>query len=204
MSIRKPIPIAAMLCWLAAAASVCAAPTPVFDLRGAAAEQALAELRPTIESEPANFEALRDAGIILHQLARAEPGDEDLVEEGEGYLKRARKLRPKDLHTQAWLGSITTMKARFVSDPGKQTFFVKLGTRMMDRALHQAPDDPVLRLIRGHNSMELPVFLKRTRFAVEDFDRYLALCQTVECPAHEQELAETRLQEARDIVAGQQ
>ena len=175
----------------------------VVDLRGAEAEAALVELRATIEANPDQFEALRDAGIILHQLSRSEP-TQARVEEGEGYLKQARKLRPDDLETQAWLGSITTMKAQFVSDPGKQTFYVKLGSRLMDSAVRKNPDDPMLRLIRGHNSMELPVFLKRTRFAVEDFETYLALCAEVPCPAQEVELAEVRLVQAREIVAEQQ
>ncbi len=197
---RIPIPIMLTL-WLLVTSGASAG---VSDLRGAEAEQALAGLRATIKGEPDNFEALRDAGIILHQLARVETTREDLVADGEDYLQRARKLHPDDLHTQAWLGSITTMKARFVSDPGKQTFFVKLGTRMMDRAIRQAPDDPVLRLIRGHNSMEVPVFLKRTRFALEDFEHYLALCERRTCPDHEVEQARIRLDEARKIVAGQQ
>lgn len=175
----------------------------VVDLRGEEAEQTLAELRRSIESESNNFETLRDAGIILHQISRGEVTQE-WVEEGEDYLKRARKLRPDDLETQAWLGSITTMKAQFVSDPGKQTFFVKLGTRLMDGAIRKAPDDPLLRLIRGYNSMELPAFLKRTRFAVDDFGHYLALCETAECPPHQVELARSSLEQARKIVVEQQ
>lgn len=175
----------------------------VVDLRGEAAEQALTELRTTLKAEPDAFEALRDAGIIEHQLARENP-DEARVNTGETYLKQALELRPDDLEAQAWLGSITTMKALFVTDPGKQTFFVKLGTRMMDKAIHQAPDMPVLRLIRGHNSMELPTFLKRTRFAIEDFEHYLALCAEQSCPAHHVAEARTRLEDARVVVAEQQ
>ena len=199
MLIRKPILILLSLGLLLVAVDAAAA---VVDLRGPEAQKALAELRQTIKSAPDDFDALRDAGIILHQLARTQP-TQDGVEEGEDYLKRARTLHPKDLETQAWLGSITTMKAQFVSDPGKQTFYVKLGSRMMDRAVHQSPDDPLLRLIRGHNSMELPVFLKRTRFAVEDFDHYLNLCKSVECPPNQVDLARTRLEEARKIVVEQ-
>jgi len=193
-------PILPALCLLLPALGATAG---VVDLRGEEAEQALVELRITIQDDPNQFEALRDAGIILHQLSRGEP-TQARVEEGERYLKQARKLRPDDLETQAWLGSVTTMKAQFVSDPGKQTFYVKLGSRLMDSAVRQAPDDPLLRLIRGHNSMELPVFLKRTRFAVEDFEHYLALCAAVQCPPHEVELAEIRLEQAREIVAEQQ
>lgn len=174
----------------------------VVNLRGEEAQQTLAELRALIASEPNRFEALRDAGIILHQISRTEPV-QDRVEEGEDYLTRARELRPDDLEIQAWLGSIVTMKARFESDPGKQTFFVKLGTRLMDAAVRKAPDDPLLRLIRGYNSLELPVFLNRARFAVEDFGHYLALCDTVECPPDEVEQARRSLAQARTTVAEQ-
>ena len=65
----------------------------------------------------------------------------------------------------------------------------------------EEPDDPILRLIRGHNSMELPTFLKRTRFAVEDFEHYLSLCEATQCPPRELTLAQTRLEAARKIVA---
>lgn len=175
----------------------------LIDLTGDAATQALAALRTTIAASPDDFEAQRDAGIILHQRARTDP-KEDTVLASEGYLKAAHALRPDDLETSAWLGSVTTMKAIFISDPGKQTFFVKLGTRQMDQAVRAAPDDPLLRLIRAHNSMELPVFLKRTRFAVEDFSHYLELCKTQYCPPHRVAEATERLAEARSTVAAQQ
>lgn len=196
-------PRAATLALLAALALPAAAAADVIDLTGAEAEQSLAALRATIAAEPDNFAARRDAGIILHQRARTEPR-EDTVTASEGYLKEALALRPDDLETQAWLGSVTTMKAIFLTDPGKQTFFVKLGTRQLDQAVRAAPDDPLLRLIRGHNSMELPVFLKRTRFAVEDFTHYLALCQTRDCPPHRVTEAQRRLAEAQATVAAQQ
>jgi hypothetical protein len=91
-----------------------------------------------------------------------------------------------------------------VTDPGKQTLYVKSGTRLMDDAVRKAPDDPVLRLIRGYNSVGLPAFLKRTRFAVEDLEHYLGLCSASGCPARRVQEAQTNLAKAREIIAKQQ
>ena len=54
----------------------------VFDLRGDAAQTRLDELRATLKADANNTSALKDAGIILHQLNRGAP-DKKLVEEGE-------------------------------------------------------------------------------------------------------------------------
>jgi hypothetical protein len=95
------------------------------------------------------------------------------------------------------------MKALFVTDPGQQTLFVKIGARLMDDAVRKAPDDPVLRLIRGLNSTELPAFLKRTRFAVDDLERYLTLCGNGGCPAARLDEARAALAKAREMIAKQ-
>lgn len=173
----------------------------VIDLQGAAAEQKLAELRKQLSAEPQNTEALKNAGIILHQLNRGKPA-KDQVEEGEKYLKQALRNNPKDAETEAWLGSITTMKAQFESDPGRQTFFVKSGSQKMDAAIRKAPENTVVRLTRAYNSLEIPPFLKRTRFAVEDFEVYLQLCEKQTCAEKDIEAATASLEQARKIVAG--
>jgi tetratricopeptide (TPR) repeat protein len=172
----------------------------ISDLRGAEAKAALDQFETTLKQNPKDYEALKSAGIILHQLSRGAP-DKDQVETAERYLKEAQKLKSDDPETAAWLGSTITMKARFETDPGKQTFFVKSGTRMLDKAIQQVPENTVVRLTRAYNSLELPAFLKRTKFAVEDFKFYLELCKTRECPADYVADARLKLAEAEKIVA---
>ncbi len=172
----------------------------VIDLRGDKAQQKLAELRADISAQPDNAVARKEAGIILHQLSRAAPNKDD-VYEAEKYLKAASKLDKSDNETLAWLGSITTMKAQFETDPGKQTFFVKSGSLKMDKAIKREPDNSVVRLTRAYNSLEIPPFLKRTRFAVVDFKHYLNLCeQTNVCTDAYILAAQQGLEKAQQIV----
>lgn len=178
-----------------------AAAEAVFDLRGDAAQKRLQELRVALKTDANNTQALKDAGIILHQLNRTAP-DKAMVEEGEKYLKLALRNAASDVETLAWLGSITTMKAQFDSDPGRQTFFVKSGSQKMDAAVRKAPDSIVVRLTRAYNSLEIPPFLKRTRFAVEDFQHYLKLCEQQSCAEKDIASAKAGLAQAQTIIAG--
>lgn len=174
---------------------------PVFDLRGDAAQKRLEELRTLLKVDANNTQALKDAGIILHQLNRTAPNKVQ-VEEGEKYLKLALRNSANDVETLAWLGSITTMKAQFDTDPGRQTFFVKSGSQKMDAAIRKAPDNIVVRLTRAYNSLEIPPFLKRTRFAVEDFQHYLKLCEQQSCSEKDVAAAKQGLSQAEKIIAG--
>lgn len=173
----------------------------VFDLRGDAAQKRLEELRELIKTDANNTQALKDAGIILHQLNRGSP-NKTSVEEGEKYLKQALRNAAGDVETLAWLGSIITMKAQFDTDPGRQTFFVKSGSQKMDAAVRKAPDNIVVRLTRAYNSLEIPPFLKRTRFAVEDFQHYLKLCEQQTCIEKDVTAAKQGLVAAQKIIAG--
>lgn len=174
--------------------------TPIEDLRGDEAKAALRQYETKIKENPNDFEALKSAGIILHQLSRIHANQQQ-VSMSESYLKSALTLHDNDSEAMAWLGSITTMKAIFESDPGKKTFFVKSGTRLLDKAIQKAPDNTVVRLTRAYNSLELPVFLMRTKFAVEDFKHYLVLCKSINCSKEHIAAANTKLAEAEKILA---
>ncbi len=178
----------------------CVFATEIQDLRGDAAYAALSQYEAKIKQNPNNFDALKSAGIILHQLNRSHAVQEQ-INKAENYLKRAIAIQSQDLESQAWLGSVITMKALFESNPGKKTFFVKMGTRMLDKAVKRAPDNTVVRLTRAYNSMELPVFLMRTKFAVEDFKHYLNLCKTQSCPENYVADAKASLTKAKKIIA---
>ncbi len=172
----------------------------VIYLSGDAAKQRLEVAQQAIKADPNNVKELKNAGILMHQMNRKDANAE-YVELAEKYLKDALKLNPSDFETMAWLGSVITMKAMFESDPGKQTLFVKMGSKKMDKAIKKDPENKVVRLTRANNSMELPPFLKRTRFAVEDFEVFLKLCETQVCEEHEVQEANTKLAQAKSIVA---
>jgi len=172
----------------------------VIYMSGEAAQKRLEVAKQAIKANPKNAEELKVAGILMHQMNRKDANPE-YVELAEKYLKDALKLNPSDFETMAWLGSVITMKAMFESDPGKQTLFVKMGSKKMDKAIKKAPDNKVVRLTRANNSIELPAFLKRTRFAVEDFEVFLKLCETQNCESYEIDEANTKLAQAKSIVA---
>jgi hypothetical protein len=62
----------------------------------------------------------------------------------------------------------------------------------------------VVRLTRAYNSLEIPPFLKRTRFAIEDFQHYLKLCEQQTCAEKDITAAKQGLVTAQQIVAGNQ
>jgi len=170
------------------------------DLQGEEAKAALTQYEARISANASDVDALKSAGIILHQLNRGH-ADPQQVSKAEGYLEKAKDLQASDQETAAWLGSLTTMKALFETDPGQQSFYVKLGTRMLDKAIQKAPDNLVVRLTRAYNSLELPPFLKRTKFAVEDFKHYLKLCEAQSCPQPYVSDAASKLAAAEKILA---
>ena len=172
----------------------------VIYLSGDEAKKRLEKAIEAIEENPENIDELKNAGILMHQMNRKEPNKE-LVRDGEKYLKTAWKKNKKDYEAMAWLGSIITMKAMFETDPGKQTLYVKMGAKKMDKAIKKAPGNKIVRLTRANNSMELPPFLKRTRFAVTDFNEFLSLCKSQACEDHEIKDANAKLAQAESIVA---
>jgi len=171
----------------------------VINLQGAAAEQALSQMKAKLQQEPNDIDTLKNAGILLHQLNQNKPNQKS-VEQSEMYLKKVVESRHEDYEAQAWLGSVITMKALFEKDSGKQTFYVKLGARKMDKAISKVPSNLIVRLIRANNSMELPVFLKRTRYAVTDFEYYLTACKPDKCKDSEIQHALKSLEEAKKMV----
>lgn len=171
-----------------------------WELSAVEARAALGPLSAELTRTPDDVEALKASGILRHQVARSGPQRED-VELAERNLKRARELSPNDPEIAAWLGSVTTMKATFETDPGRQTLWVKVGTKLMDAAVKAAPDNLVVRLVRANNSVELPAFLRRARFGVEDFGYYIEACAKRPCPTARVEEARQKLERARQLVA---
>lgn len=171
-----------------------------WELNAAEARAALGPVNAELARAPDQVETLKTAGILLHQIARNDPKREE-VELAERHLKRARELAPADQEIAAWLGSATTMKALFETDSGRQTLWVKVGTKLMDAAVKAVPDNLVVRLVRANNSIELPAFLRRARFGVEDFGYYIDACAKQPCAAAQLEEARQKLKRAQQLVA---
>jgi len=171
-----------------------------WELNAVEARAALGSINAELARTPDQVETLKTAGILLHQIARNDPKRED-VDLAERHLKRARELAPNDHEIAAWLGSVTTMKALFETDPGRQTLWVKVGAKLMDAAIKTVPDNLVVRLVRANNSIELPPFLRRARFGVEDFGYYIDACAKQSCGPTQVDEARQKLKRAQQLVA---
>ncbi len=174
-----------------------------WELNAAEARAALGLISAELTRTPDKVEALKTAGILLQQIARKDPQRED-VELAERQLKRARELSPDDHEIAAWLGSVITMKALFETDPGRQTLWVKVGAKLMDAAIKAVPDNLVVRLVRANNSIELPAFLRRARFGVEDFNYYIDACAKLSCGSAQIKEARQKLKIAQQLVTQSQ
>ncbi|WP_444930803.1 hypothetical protein ACJJIF_03180 [Microbulbifer sp. SSSA002] len=108
----------------------------------------------------------------LAQLARLtsmEDTELKAVEELETLMQSLQESLPDDPELNAALGSTTSFKSSFYLDRlAKLSLFSRRGNRIMDRAVKQAPFNLGARLQRGINCANMPAFLKRARYAVED------------------------------------
>ncbi len=130
-----------------------------------------------------DIQVFKELGIIYHMQAvegtRPHP---ELVNKSYNLLKRAYEQDKQDLITLSYYGSVTTMMALSTDDSMQQMRFVKSGARRMDKAIKKSQDNIILRLVRGNNSIGLPKFLQRTRYAVEDFGHVLKIAPSLPLP----------------------
>ncbi|WP_444912803.1 hypothetical protein [Microbulbifer sp. PAAF003] len=110
----------------------------------------------------------------LAQLARlTSMEDVELqdVEKLEALMQSLVESLPDDPELNAALGSTTSFKSSFYLDRlAKLSLFSRRGNRMMDRAVKQSPFNLGARLQRGISCANMPAFLKRARYAVEDLE----------------------------------
>lgn len=119
--------------------------------------------------------ALSELGIIYHMQASETGLQPEIIQKAHDTLTRAYENDKTNPITMVYLGSVTTMMATTTDKNMEKLKFVKKGTRLMDRAVKKNPNDVTIRMIRGGNSLGLPPFLQRARFAVEDFSHVLGL-----------------------------
>ncbi|WP_444894154.1 hypothetical protein ACJJIE_07565 [Microbulbifer sp. TRSA001] len=110
----------------------------------------------------------------LAQLARLtsmEDAELQDVEKLEALMQSLLESLPDDPELNAALGSTTSFKSSFYLDRlAKLSLFSRRGNRMMDRAVKQSPFNLGARLQRGISCANMPAFLKRARYAVEDLE----------------------------------
>ncbi|WDE09102.1 hypothetical protein SG34_030500 [Thalassomonas viridans] len=81
-----------------------------------------------------------------------------------------RESRPDDHELTALYGSAISLQTVFFLDNlGKTNLLSKKGSRYLDRAVKNAPNNLGVRLYRGITYAEMPAFLGKARQAVKDF-----------------------------------
>ncbi|GAB2884823.1 hypothetical protein ACCI51_09605 [Microbulbifer echini] len=110
----------------------------------------------------------------LAQLALLTSSSDTQVEDIEILEKKLTELRQSldsDPELSAALGSAISFRSSFYTDQlAKLSLFSRRGNRMMDRAVKQAPFNLGARLQRGISCANMPAFLRRARYAVEDLE----------------------------------
>ncbi len=96
-------------------------------------------------------------------------GELGSIEKGIRCFDRALMLDSTNAVALAYRGSLWTMQARNSWWPPNKMKFLKRGGEELDRAVEIAPDNVMVRLIRGINGLGLPEYADRLQTSLEDF-----------------------------------
>ncbi|MCO1334758.1 hypothetical protein MO867_10445 [Microbulbifer sp. OS29] len=122
----------------------------------------------------ANSSVEQKKQAYLAQLARLTSSKTTKVEEVEhleSSIAELQLLLPDDPELNAALGSSISFKSSFyINQLAKLSLFSRRGNRIMDRAVKQSPLNLGARLQRGISCANMPAFLRRARYAVEDLE----------------------------------
>jgi tetratricopeptide (TPR) repeat protein len=129
--------------------------------------QAVVSKYEDLPDNPNNLERCKILGIAYHNLAVQKV--HGASEKSERYLTVYRTQYPTDNIALAFLGSAVTMAARDSWNFLTKLSEVNRGLNLLDQAISQDPDNIIIRLIRGHNALNLPSFLNRKHIAKQDF-----------------------------------
>lgn len=119
--------------------------------------------------------ALTELGLLLHERGLIERA---YLARARAVLQRAMALDPGSAQAVAWYGSTLAAEALHEQQPVRRTRLVSEGLGYLDRAVAQAPDDPVVRLARASVCLGLPRFIGRAPTARADVDHLLELART--------------------------
>lgn len=130
--------------------------------------------------------ALKRIGIAWHNLAIASVNRAST--QADNHLRRAQRVAPSDPEIMAFLGSSQTMVARDAWNPATKALQLNQGLKLIDRAIREAPENVIVRMVRMTNSLSLPAFVGRAPKAREDLLQLQALFERT--PPHPQLAAE--------------
>jgi tetratricopeptide (TPR) repeat protein len=124
------------------------------------------EAEKALEKNEDDSDSLKKIGIAYHNLAIME--EDDASERASKYLKKLNKLDPDDALILALLGSAVSMEGRDSINIVKKMGNANKGNNMLDQAVNKDPDNVYVRMVRANNSIDIPKFLGRRKFAKID------------------------------------
>lgn len=96
-------------------------------------------------------------------------GEKPASENAVKYLTKANELTGEsDAEIIAYLGSSFTLKGRDAALPTMKIYYVKKGCDLIDKAVNKQPKNIVARMVRINNSLSLPTFFDRLKYAEKD------------------------------------
>lgn len=135
----------------------------------------IAGFEDSLREEPENTKILLKLGILYHNLGVE--GDKKAVNRAKDLFEKLLELEPQNVEALAWYGSVLTLRGRDVWFPVSKLKHVNNGIEKTDRAVELASDNINVRMIRAHNSLNLPRAFHRTKIAITDFEHLLTLRQ---------------------------
>lgn len=110
---------------------------------------------------------LKKLGLLYHDLGAL--GEKSVAKKATEYLEKYQKMVSKqDYEVMAYLGSCYTILGRDESIPFLKLLHVKNGCQLIDKAIKEAPQNVTVRMVRIGNSLELPPFFNRLKYAEID------------------------------------
>jgi tetratricopeptide (TPR) repeat protein len=143
------------------------------------------ELLAGLAERPDDVARLKELGIIFQRLG-ATQDDRRAVIEADRYLARAAALAPGDAEILAWWGSVEVMKGRDGWFPPLKLVRVWRGMGRLDRAAAMAPDNVIVRLVRGRTALRVPWLFGWNQTAVTDLTFLRALPEAETAPLRPQ------------------
>ncbi|MBI2838092.1 MAG: tetratricopeptide repeat protein [Acidobacteria bacterium] len=123
------------------------------------------ELNEKVRQDPSNVSLLVDLGRAYHDAEN--PGK--AIEA----LDRALSLDEGNPVAMVYLGSSYTKKARDASAVDEKVESLNKGFILLDQAVAKSPDNYLVRMVRGFNSLGIPDLFSRGKYAIEDFEYLL-------------------------------
>jgi tetratricopeptide (TPR) repeat protein len=134
---------------------------------GVVAQDRTRELEGLLKSNPSDASILMELGRLYHDKAAA--GDADAVDGGFRCLDRLLRIDSANVIALAYRGDLWAMRARDSWWPPNKWSAFRKGAAELDLAVGLAPDNMMVRLLRGMNALATPSFLGRLSIALEDF-----------------------------------